>query len=102
MNNWQTLTVLAHTRQQVPISIISAGNVAAQLLRRNVKRFREGLVFQAHKLLYRSTLGLVVIQWERVSAERSAGVSDLVARVARRLSRSPDLGVTNSNFYQNR
>ena len=31
-----------------------------QLLRRNVKRFRGGLVFKAHRLLYHSTLGLRV------------------------------------------
>ena len=33
-----------------------------QLLRRNVKRFRGGLVFEAHRLLYHSTLGLRVIK----------------------------------------
>ena len=31
-----------------------------ELLRRNVKRFRGGLLFKAHKLLYLSTLGLIV------------------------------------------
>ena len=34
----------------------------AHLLRRNVKRFRGGLVFKAHRLLYHSTLGLRVIK----------------------------------------
>ena len=29
-----------------------------QLLRRNVKRFRRGLVFKAHRLVYHSTLGV--------------------------------------------
>ena len=33
-----------------------------QLLSRNVKRFRGGLVFKAHRLLYHSTLGLRVIK----------------------------------------
>ena len=33
-----------------------------QLLRRNVKRFRGGLVFKAHRLLYHSSLGLRVIK----------------------------------------
>jgi len=32
------------------------------LLRRNVKRFRGGLVFKAHRLVYHSTLGLRVIK----------------------------------------
>jgi len=34
----------------------------ARTLRRNVKRFRGGLVFKAHRLLYHSTLGLRVIK----------------------------------------
>jgi len=33
-----------------------------QLLSRNVQRFRGGLVFQAHRLLYHSTLGLKVMK----------------------------------------
>ena len=33
-----------------------------QLLDRNVQRFRGGLVFMAHRLLYHSTLGLRVIK----------------------------------------
>ena len=33
-----------------------------QLLRRNVKRFRGGLLFKAHRRFYHSTLGLRVIQ----------------------------------------
>ena len=38
-----------------------------QLLRRNVERFRGGLVFKAHGLLYHSTLGLRVIKKKRSS-----------------------------------
>ena len=38
-----------------------AGNTPG-LLSRNVKRFRGGLVFQAHSLVYHSTLGLRVIK----------------------------------------
>ena len=34
----------------------------SQLLHRNVQRFRGGLVFKAHGLLYHSTLGLRVIK----------------------------------------
>ena len=33
---------------------------------RNVKRFRGGLVFKAHRLLYHSTLGLRVIKKKKV------------------------------------
>jgi len=33
-----------------------------ELLRRNVKRFRGGLVFKAHRRFYHSTLGLRVIE----------------------------------------
>ena len=36
--------------------------LSEQLLRSNVKRFRGGLVFKAHSLLYHSTLGLRVIK----------------------------------------
>jgi len=36
--------------------------VVQQLLYRNVQRFRGGLVFKAHRLLYHSTLGLRVIK----------------------------------------
>ena len=34
---------------------------------RNVKRFRGGLVFEAHRLLYHSTLGLRVIKKKQAS-----------------------------------
>ena len=35
---------------------------AAQILRRNVRRFRGGLVFEAHRLVHHSTLGLIIIK----------------------------------------
>ena len=45
-----------------------------QLLRRNVKRFRGGLVFKAHRLLYHSTVGLRVIKKEKkYRGERGRG-----------------------------
>ena len=37
-------------------------SISERLLRRNVKRFRGGLVFKADRLLYHSTLGLRVIK----------------------------------------
>ena len=37
----------------------------AKVLYRNVKRFRGGLVFKAHRLVYHSTLGLRVIKKEK-------------------------------------
>jgi len=36
--------------------------ISEQLLSRNVERFRGGLVFKAHRLLYYSTLGTRVIK----------------------------------------
>jgi len=48
-----------------------------QLLHRNVQRFRGGLVFKAHRLLYHSTLGLRVIKKRR----RSDAVQDVLPRV---------------------
>jgi len=38
-----------------------------QLLRRNVKRFRGGLAFKAHRLVYHSTLGWRVIKKNKLS-----------------------------------
>ena len=38
-------------------------SIEEQLLRRNVKRFRGGLVLEAHLLLYHSTLGSRVIKY---------------------------------------
>ena len=35
--------------------VLAQGAVSEQLLHRNVQRFRGGLVFEAHKLLYHST-----------------------------------------------
>jgi len=43
-----------------------------QLLRRNVKRFRGGLVFKAHRLLYHSTLGLREIKKKKKKRDSSA------------------------------
>ena len=37
-------------------------SISEQLLGRNVERFRGGLVFEAHRLLYYSTLGTRVIK----------------------------------------
>ena len=45
-----------------------AGLLREQLLRRSVKRFRGGLVFKAHSLLYHSTLGSKVIKKKKLWA----------------------------------
>jgi len=45
-----------------------------QLPRRNVKRFRGGLVFKAHRLLYHSTLGLRVTTKKRRPAVQIEGI----------------------------
>ena len=42
------------------------------LLHINVQRFRGGLVFKAHRLLYHSTLGLRVIKRDEDSPPRAA------------------------------
>ena len=58
-------TVLTHqslvTRRRGLLSI------EEQLLGRNVKRFRGGLVFKAHRILYHSTLGSTVIKKKKKS-----------------------------------
>jgi len=50
----------------VPFSLGSGG------VGRNVKRFRGGLVFKAHRLVYHSTLGLGVIKKKKQTAPRAA------------------------------
>ena len=44
------------------LSFLETAGYDWQLLDRNVQRFREGLVFQAHRRLNHSTLGLRVIK----------------------------------------
>ena len=46
-------------------NILVAVRLRDQLLRSNVERFRGGLVFEAHRLLYHSTLGARVIRGRR-------------------------------------
>jgi len=52
-------TLLAHSRRSESAFVFS---IKEQLLRRNMYRFRGGLVFKAHRLVYHSTLGLRVIK----------------------------------------
>jgi len=40
------------------------GAIEEQVLHKNMQRFRGGLVFKAHRLLYHSCLGLRVIKHE--------------------------------------
>jgi len=42
------------------------GPIEEQLLRRNVKRFRGGLVFKAHRLVYHSTIGSRVTKKKKI------------------------------------
>ena len=44
-------------------------SISEQLLRRNVKRFRGGLVCKAHRLVYPSTLGWRVIKKKKEGVE---------------------------------
>ena len=46
---------------------MSYSTIEEQLLHRNVKRFRGGLVFKAHRLLYHFSLGLRVIKKKKKS-----------------------------------
>jgi len=52
---------MCHIRSEAGLWV-SGGGMREHLLRRNVKRFRGGLVLKAHRLLYHSTLGLRVIK----------------------------------------
>ena len=46
-------------------------SIQVHLLCRNVQRFREGLVIEAHGLLYQSTLGLRVIKKKKKKHSKS-------------------------------
>jgi len=50
------------------------------LTHRNVQRFRGGLVFKAHRLLYHSTLGLKVIEKKKKVGGLGVGVQGLGLR----------------------
>ena len=52
-----------------------------QLLYRNVQRFRGGLVFKAHRLLYQSTLGLRVIKKKKSRSALPSPVPGQARRV---------------------
>ena len=58
-----------------------------KLLRRNVKRFRGGLVFKAHRLWYHSTLGSRVMKKKKRMPSNSLG--DPLPGCARTLSPKP-------------
>ena len=49
-------------------------SISAQLLSKNVERFRGGLVFKAHRLLYHSTLGSRVITKKKKEKKVEGGV----------------------------
>jgi len=51
--------------------------VARPLLHRNVKRFRGGLVFKAHRLLYHLTLGLRAITKKKKFARPRSRIVEL-------------------------
>ena len=53
-----------------------------KLLRRNVKRFRGGLVLKAHRLSYQSTLGLRVIKEKSSTHGRALLIVHELARIA--------------------
>ena len=68
-SDWSPLE-LRKQPDPVTLSHINDRAIEDQLLRRNVKRFRGGLVFKAHRLLYHPTLGSRVIKKKTVPASR--------------------------------
>ena len=50
-------------------------SIEERLLYRNVQRFRDGLVFKAHRLLHHSALGLRVIKKKKESVRISVGTT---------------------------
>ena len=69
--------IWSHNPQNVEATRHSNSTVGGvHQLRRNVKRFRGGLVFKAHRLLYHSTLGLRIIKKRRRGCTSRAGGED--------------------------
>ena len=60
---------------RVSMCVSTRGCVQMQLIRRNVKRLRGGLVFKAHRLVYHSTLG-----WRVIKRIRSPNVGSVHAQ----------------------
>ena len=54
------------------MSSIEPAGAEEHSLRRNVKRFRGGLVFKAHRLVYHSTLGLRVMNRRKKNSAEPA------------------------------
>ena len=79
-----------------------------QLLRRNVKRFRGGLVFKAHRLVYHSTLSWRVIKKKKEAEEgvdacgekrqRARGGLRLIEAGVKSSRGTGGLGVSNHNW----
>jgi len=58
----ESLQTIQGVPSQLASGALTSARVGIQLLRRNVKRFRGGLIFKAHRLVYHSTLGWRVIK----------------------------------------
>jgi len=54
------------------INLLASADPLMEVEPQNVKRFRGGLVFKAHRLLYHSTLGLRVIKKKKESQTRGS------------------------------
>ena len=77
-------------RRRVELLHLPQFSISEQLLSRNVKRFRGGLVFKAHRLVYHSTLGLIVIKKKvRTTWRRGSGGAARASRRTRALIRTP-------------
>jgi hypothetical protein len=70
----QNLALAFMQRSLKPLKVSSLRSIE-QLLRRNVKRFRGGLVFTADILLYHSTLGLRAIKKDLCRSAIAASVA---------------------------
>ena len=58
-------------KQAIDQSSTHASTIQAHLLRRNVKRFRQGLVFKAHRFAYLSNLGSRVMKKRKHASTHS-------------------------------
>ena len=58
--SWRSLSHMCRVVSEA--AYVPQFSISGQLLRRTVKRFRGGFVFKAHRLLYHSTLGSIVMK----------------------------------------
>ena len=84
-------SVTSTSESQPNRAVLGLGGVPEeQLLHRNVQLIRGGLVCKAHRLLYRSTLGLIVMKKKKRKGTRSPAGSQTLVSLNSRLEKNKE------------